>query len=185
MEIIFIRHTEKEETGEDPYLTKKGIEQARHLANRLKKEDFSEFYCSNMNRAKQTAEIVFKIIKIKPKIEKSLNEFKSEMLKKNRKEWNREEKSHYNKLISFLKKLTKKPDDKKSILIIAHGVTNRMILAYFLSLNLKKIIPFRQSEGGFNSIYWVEKFKNWRLKIWNDNNHIPDRLKYNKFSYLF
>ena len=38
MEMIFIRHTEKEETGEDPYLTKKGIEQAKHLANRLKKE---------------------------------------------------------------------------------------------------------------------------------------------------
>lgn len=185
MEIIFIRHTEKEETGEDPYLTKKGIRQARYLANRSIKENFDEFYCSNMNRAKQTAEIVSKAIKIKPKIEKSLNEFKSEMLIKNKNKWNREEKRHYHELISFLKNITRKPDDKKFILIIAHGITNRMILSYFLGLNLKKIIQFRQAEGGFNSIYWVEKFKNWRLRIWNDNNHIPDRLRYNKFSYLF
>lgn len=185
MEITFIRHTEKEETGEDPYLTKSGIKQARHLANRLKKENFSEFYCSDMNRAKQTAEIVSKTIKIKPKIEKSLNEFKSKMLISNKNEWNREEKGHYHELTSFLKNITRKPDDKKSILIIAHGITNRIILSYFLGLNLKKIIQFRQAEGGFNSIYWAEKFKNWRLKIWNDNNHIPGRLRYNKLSYLF
>ena len=63
MEIIFIRHTEKEEVGEDPYLTKRGIKQAKHLANRLKKEKFSEFYCSDMNRAKQTSEIVSKILR--------------------------------------------------------------------------------------------------------------------------
>ena len=105
------------------------------------------------------------------------------MLIKNKKEWDREEKNHYNELISFLKKVAKKPDDKKSILIIAHGITNRIILSYFLGLNLKKIIQFRQSEGGVNSIYWAEKFKNWRLRGWNDNNHIPERLRYNKFTY--
>ena len=73
MEIIFIRHAEKEETGEDPYLTKKGIKQAKHLAKKLKKEKFKEFYCSDMNRAKQTAKIISKKIRIAPKIEKSLN----------------------------------------------------------------------------------------------------------------
>lgn len=183
MEIIFIRHTEKEETGEDPSLTEKGIKQAKHLANRLKKEKFNEFYCSDMNRAKQTAEVVSKIIKIKPKVEKSLNEFTSEMLKDNKNKWNKEEKKHYHELISFLKKIAKEPEENKFMLIIAHGITNRIILSYFLKLNLKKIIPFRQAEGGVNSIYWADKFKNWRLKIWNDNNHIPEKLRYNKFSY--
>ncbi len=177
MELIFIRHAEKEKTGEDPYLTKKGIKQVKHLANRLRKENFGGFYCSDMNRAKQTAKIVSKQIKIKPKIEKSLNEFKSEMLIKNKNKWDRKEKKHFKELTTFLKKITKKPNDKKSILIIAHGITNRIILSYFLGLNLKKIIQFRQVEGGFNSIYWVKKFKNWRLKIWNDNNHVPKRLR--------
>ena len=183
MEIIFIRHAEKEKTGEDPYLTKKGIKQSKHLANRLKRENFDEVYCSDLDRAKQTAEIVSKQIGIKPKIEKSLNEFESEMLIKNKNKWDRKEKKHFNELISFLKKITKKPGDKKSILIIAHGITNRIILSYFLKLNLKKIIQFRQAEGGVNSIYWVDKFKNWRLRIWNDNNHIPEKLRYNEFSY--
>lgn len=185
MEIVFIRHAEKEEMGEDPYLTKKGIKQAKHLANRLKAEDFEEFYCSDMNRAKQTAEIVSKIIKIKPKVEKSLHEFEAETLKKNKNKWDKGEMDHYAKLISFLKKLTKKPGSKKSVLIIAHGVTNRIVLSYFMKLGLKKVIPFRQSEGSINSIYWAGKFGNWRLKIWNDNNHIPSGIRHSKFSYLF
>jgi len=183
MNITFIRHTEKEETGEDPYLTKRGIKQAEHLAERLAKDNFNEFYCSDMNRAKQTAEIISKKIKINPKIEKSLNEFESEVIKESKNKWNKEEKSHYNKLKSFLRKLTKNLEANKSALIIAHGITNRMILSHFLGLNLKKIFPFRQSEGGINSIYWAEKFKNWRLKIWNDNNHIPEELRYVKSSY--
>ncbi|HLD15461.1 MAG TPA: histidine phosphatase family protein [Candidatus Nanoarchaeia archaeon] len=184
MEIIFIRHTEKEEFGEDPYLTKKGIKQAGYLANKLKKiKNFNEFYCSDLNRAKETAKIISKKIKIKPKTERSLNEFKSEIIKESKSKWRREEKSHYKELIFFLKKITKNPKDKKSILIIAHGLTNRIILSYFLNLNLKNIIQFRQSEGGFNSIYWIDKFKNWRLKIWNDNNHIPEKLRYNKDAY--
>ena len=183
MEITFIRHAEKEKTGEDPSLTKKGIKQAKYLAKRLKKEKFDEFYCSDLSRAKQTAEIVLKQIKIKPKVEKSLNEFKSEILIKTKDKWDKEEKKHYDKLIFFLKNITKNPDDKKSILIIAHGIINRIILSYFFGLNLKKTMPFRQAEGGFNLIYWVEKFKNWRLKVWNDNNHIPKKLRYNEFSY--
>lgn len=183
MEIVFIRHAEKEETGEDPYLTRKGIEQSKHLAKRLRKEKFDDFYCSDMNRAKQTAQIVSKQVKLRPKIEKSLNEFESEMLRKNKSEWDQEEKKHFFELTTFLKMIAKKPEDNKSILIIAHGITNRLILSHFLGLNLKKIIPFRQSEGGVNSIYWAERFKNWRLKIWNDNNHIPEKLRYNKFSY--
>jgi len=183
MEVIFIRHTEKNETGEDPYLTKKGVKQAKRLSKKFKKEKFDEFYCSDMKRAKQTAEIIAEEIKIKPKIDKSLNEFKSEMLVKNKNKWEIEDRNRYNNLISFLKKITKKSTDKKSILIIAHGITNRIILSYFLGLDLKKIIQFRQAEGGVNSVYWAEKFKNWRLKIWNDNNHIPIKLRYNEFSY--
>ncbi len=183
MEIIFIRHTEKEETGEDPHLTKKGIKQAKYLSERLKKEKFKEFYCSDMNRAKQTATIVSKKIGIKPKIKQSLNEFKSEVLIKNKNRWDKEEKKHYKELTHFLKNLANNPDKNKVVLIIAHGITNRIILSYLLDLNFKNLIRFRQSEAGLNSVYWVEKFKNWRLKIWNDNKHIPKRLRCNGANY--
>jgi len=183
MEIIFIRHTEKDSIGEDPTITKRGIKQAEYLSKRLKKEDIRAFYCSDMIRAKQTANIVSKNIGIKPQIEKALNEFTSEFLIKSKDKWNKEEKGHYIRLISFLKRLTNSPNENKVVLIIAHGVTNRIILSYLLELGLKNLIRFRQSEAGLNSVYWAEKFKNWRLKIWNDNNHIPIKLRYNNSNY--
>ncbi len=185
MEIIFVRHTEKGDVGEDPFLTKKGVRQAVFLSKKLKKDKFSKFYCSNMNRAKQTADIISKAIKQKPVIEKSLNEFKTEILTKKKSKWNEEEKNRYNKIVSFIKKLTKKQDRAEKILIIAHGITNRIILSFLLDLNLKNIIKFRQSEGGINIVYWAKKFNNWRLKSWNDNNHIPDNLKHRSLNYLF
>ena len=77
--------------------------------------------------------------------------------------------------------IIKNPEDNKSILIVAHGITNRMLLSYFLKLNLRTILPFRQSEGGINSVSWAERFKNWRLQIWNDNNHIPKELRFDRY----
>ena len=167
MEIIFVRHAEKGELGEDPSLTEKGKRQAEHLAKTLSKfKAFDDFYCSDLDRAKQTAKIVSKKIKKKPRIEKSLNEFKSETLKENKSKWSNEEKKHYKDLISFLKRITKNPNEKNKILIIAHGITNRVILSFFLKLNMKRLIQFRARETAINSIYWVDKFKNWRLKYW-------------------
>ncbi|MEX0920254.1 MAG: histidine phosphatase family protein [Candidatus Pacearchaeota archaeon] len=178
MEIIFIRHADKEGMGENPSLTKKGIKQAKYLAKRLRKfKKFDEFYCSNLDRAKRTAEIVSKKIRVRPRVKESLNEFETEIFHERKPKWGKKEKRHYEELISFLKKISKNPDDKKRVLIICHGLTNRIILSYFLELDLDKTIRFRQRETGINSIYWVDKFENWRLKYWNDNNHIPERFR--------
>lgn len=184
MEIIFIRHAEKRELGEDPSLTERGIKQAEYLTKELSKfKTFDKLYCSDLDRAKQTAKIISKKIKVKPRIEKSLNEFKSETLKENRSNWDNKEKTHYKDLISFLKRITKNPNEKKKILIIAHGITNRIILSFFLKLNMKRLIQFRTRETAINSIYWVEKFKNWRLKYWGENNHLPKRLRQSEGEY--
>ena len=45
-------------------LTEKGRIQAKYLGNRLKKQSISEIYTSNLERSKQTAEIISKIIKV-------------------------------------------------------------------------------------------------------------------------
>jgi broad specificity phosphatase PhoE len=178
MEIIFVRHAEKEELGENPPLTKKGKKQAEYLAKTLLKlKTFDNFYCSDLDRTKQTAKIVSKKIKTKPRIEKSLNEVKSETLKKNRNKWSNEEKKHYKNLVFFLKRITKNPDEKKKILIIAHGITNRIILSFFLKLNMKRLLQFKTRETAINSIYWVDKYKNWRLKYWGNNFHLPKKLR--------
>jgi len=87
MKIYLVRHAQKEFEGENPPLTKKGIKQAKYLAKKLKKKRFDKFYCSNMLRTKQTCKIVSKKIKMKPIIEKSLNEYETEDIKKDFKKW--------------------------------------------------------------------------------------------------
>ena len=51
---------------------------------------------------------------------KSLNEFESQTIKEGKSKWSKEEKEHYNKLNSFLKKLIKNPED--NILLSSGGV---------------------------------------------------------------
>jgi len=177
MKIYLVRHGEKESEGENPNLTKKGIKQATALAKRLKKFEIDEFYCSDLNRAKQTAEIVSKKIKIKPKIETSLNEFESSDIKKDLSKWGNEERIRYKNLISFLNKIAKKPEQEGNILIVCHGITNRIILSHLLKIPMKRVIVFFQHETCIDELNWSKTFKNWRLETWNDFSHLPKNLR--------
>lgn len=176
MEIMFIRHAEKRENEENPGLTEKGIKQTKKLIKRLKKEKFNEFYCSDMLRAKQTAAYISKALKIKPRIEISLNEFDAKILKEKEEYWDKDLRKKYYDLKRFLDSFTKRANDKKKILIISHGNTNRLAMALLLDLNLKNLIRFRQLETAINEVYWMEKFGNWRLKSWNDISHQSKKL---------
>ncbi|MFA5061027.1 MAG: histidine phosphatase family protein [Candidatus Pacearchaeota archaeon] len=176
MEILFIRHGEKEKGIENPGITKKGIKQVKYLNKKLKKQKFDELYCSDKLRAKQTAAYVSKVVKLKPKVEESLNEFDGEVIKTPQKHWNKEQKEKYSKLKIFLKSFTEKANSNKRILIVAHGNTNRLILALLLELELKNLIRLQQSETAMNEIYWVERFGNWRLRYWNDTSHLTKKL---------
>lgn len=183
MEIVFVRHAEKKEGEEDLGLSEKGIRQAKNLAKRLGKERFDEFYCSGFKRASETANFVSKELKLPLKIKDVLNEFESNLLKIEESEWDEKSRSRYNELKSFLKKFTNKAEEDKRILIISHGITNRLILAILLELELKNLIRFRLLETGISEIYWMPKFKNWRLKYWNDVSHQPRELVEGKNKY--
>ncbi len=183
MEIVFIRHGEKIKEEGDLELSKNGVIQAKNLAKRLNKEHFDEIYSSNLKRAKETASFVSKKIGLSPKIEDSLNEFESNLLKMNKEDWDEESIFHYNSLKSFLSDLTKRADEDIRVLIIAHGITNRLILAIMLELELKNLIRFRLLETGISEIYWMPKFGNWRLKYWNDVSHQPKELIEGKNKY--
>jgi len=176
MKIYLVRHAEKEHEGEDANLTKKGIDQAKVLGKKLKKIKFDEIYCSSLIRTKQTFDIAFKKSKQKIKIEKSLNEFRTKTMRKNPKEFDKEEEKHFNDLKKFLEKITKNPNSKKVILIIAHGFTNRFIFSILFDINHQKVLPFIQHETGINEIFYVEEYKNWRLEKWNDFSHLPKKL---------
>jgi len=176
MEIIFVRHAEKEE-GDDTPLTKKGKAQAKLLARALKKEKIDDFYSSDLTRTKQTAEIINKKIKKQIKFEKALREFKTETLKKEKHKLTKEEIDKLNKLFKFLNRISKDRNKEKTILIVAHGLTNRLILSYFMNLDTNKLVPFMQKETCINIIKWTPKYQNWRLEMMGNHSHLTSKLK--------
>ncbi|MSS74733.1 histidine phosphatase family protein [Candidatus Pacearchaeota archaeon] len=176
MDITFIRHAEKELGEGDLSLSENGKKQAKNLAKRLKGEHFDEFYCSELLRSRETSQLVSETINLDPIIVPSLNEFEPSLLKIDQEIWGEKETKQYQALCSFLANFNKRGDEKKRVLIIAHGNTNRLILTILLELNLKNIIRFRLLETGISEVYWMPKFKNWRMKYWNDVSHQPKEL---------
>lgn len=183
MEIVFIRHAEKDLESKEESLSKKGVIQANNLAKKLSKDKFDEFYCSDKNRTKETSLIVAKKIGIKPTIEPILNEFEIDIFKKEFMDLDNDSKNRFKSLKNFLDSLTKRANTKKRVLIIAHGNTNRLILGILLEISLKNLIRFQQLETAINEVYWNEYFKNWRMKYWNDTHHQPRDLVEKKNSY--
>lgn len=176
MEIVFVRHAEKDVESKEGHLSKKGVIQANNLTDKLSKDKFDEFYCSDNNRAKETALIVSKKIGLNPTVEKSLNEFDALVFKDEYKKWDGSLKDKYKSLKTFLDSFTKRATSNKRILIIAHGNTNRLILGILVEMSLKNLIRFRQLGTAINEIYWNESFNNWRMKYWNDVHHQPENL---------
>jgi probable phosphoglycerate mutase len=173
MKLYLVRHAEVEPEGENPNLSKIGITQSKYLSKRLQKLKFSKFYCSGLNRAIQTSDFVSKLIKVKPKIELSLNEYESSDIKKDEKHWSRKELRRKKKLCRFIDKVTKSRDSDENLLIISHGITNRIIMAHVLDLPLKRLVIFQQHNTCINRLNWSEKFKNWQLEKMNDYEHLP------------
>lgn len=171
MEIYLVRHGEKEK-GDDLSLTDKGVTQSAALAKRLSDKCFDLVYSSEMIRSKETARIVSEKLDCEVVSDKRLNEFRLSMIKKDKVNWFKEETVSYNNLLDFLNKLTSKKGEDISVLIIAHGVTNRIIMSYLLELPMNNIVRFEQKETGISSLYWIEKFNNWRVEYWNDSNHL-------------
>jgi broad specificity phosphatase PhoE len=180
MRIIFVRHGESGYNAglteaEDSPLTRKGRIQAKHLGNSLKKEKISIIYTSNLKRAKQTGEIISKIIKVPIKASfDELNEYPGEHLRSRlRILFN----SRLRRLKKFLDKISKDKEKNKTILIVAHGVTNKLIMGYLLQLPLRKqLLRFSQHNTGVSSLWWNKKFNNWNLRSFNDIGHLPKSL---------
>jgi len=180
MRIIFVRHGESKHNAkltdkEDSGLTRRGKIQAKHLGNSLKKQKISAIYTSNLLRARQTGEIISKIIKVPVKSTfEELDEYSSRYLRSRLKLF-------FNKRLKRLKKLLNKisKDKKKNktILIVAHGITNKIMIGYFVQIPLRKqLLRFKQHNTATNSISWNEDYNNWNLDYMNDIAHLPKRL---------
>ena len=183
MKILLVRHGESEhnagKTGdEDSSLTKRGKRQAEYLGKNLRKQkiDIKYIYCSNLKRSKQTAEIISKIVDVP--IKKSfdeLNEYESDYL---RKRFRGTFYRRLKRLKKFLRDISKEKKKDKRILIVAHGITNRIIIGYLVRLPLRKqLLRFLQQNTGLSVLSWNDKYKNWSLNFLNDVNHLPEDLK--------
>jgi len=182
MRIILVRHGESEhnagltDDSEETILTKKGRKQAESLGKKLKKEKISKIYVSKMPRAKETAKIISKIINVPVKEEfEELNEYRGKLLRSKLKMLFHR---RLRKLKKFLKETSKDKEKNKTILIVAHGITNRIIMGYLLQLPFKKqILRFKQNNTGLSVLYWNETYKNWSLYSMNNTSHLVEGLK--------
>ena len=181
MDIILIRHGESkqnaglEKENFDSSLTKKGIKQAEALGRKLKKEKISKIYTSNLMRAKQTAQIISKINNTSNiKYLEGLNEYPGKHL---RQRWRWFFNKRLKELKKLIKEISKEKEKDKTILIVAHGITNRILLGYFLEIPLKKqLLFFKQHNTGVSVIHWSKLYKNWSLESMNDISHLSRRL---------
>jgi len=182
MKIILVRHGESEHNSgksksNDSSLTKKGEIQAKHLGEKLKKEriKIDAIYTSNLIRSKQTAEIISKIIKVP--IKKSFDEFNEYHAYHVKSKFMGLLSPRLRALKKLLKKISRDREKDKTILIVAHGKTNRIIIAYLLQIPLGKyLFRLAQHNTGFSVLYWNKTFQNWRLQSMNDFTHLPRRL---------
>lgn len=180
MKIILVRHGESKHNAgltedENSSLTRKGQLQAKHLGMKLKKQKISAIYTSNLLRAKETGEIISKIIHVPIKGHfEELNEYRGKHLRSKLKILFN---LRLKRLRKFLKKLAKDRKKNKTILIVVHGITNRIIIGTLLQIPLKNLMRFRQYNTGLSEIYWNEEYKNWIITSMNSMEHLPARIR--------
>ena len=184
MKIILVRHGESEHnsgkvTSKNSLLSRKGKIQAEHLGKRLKKEKIKvdKIYTSTLERSIHTAKIISKIIKVP--ITKSFDEL-SEYPSVNLKSFFvRLLNMRLMKLKRLLNKITHERESKKTILIVAHGVTNRIIIGHLLKIPMgKHLLQFWQHNTAISILAWNKDFKNWGLESMGDVYHLPKKLKW-------
>jgi alpha-ribazole phosphatase len=191
----------------DVHLTKKGIGQAERLSYRLKGVPVDQVYCSDLKRAQHTAEIIFKerginiIIdpefremnfgiwegytydEVKSKygygdefnlwfenINEEINFPKGESLI----DLNHRVMTELGKILKRVKKVNK----DKTIALVCHGGTIRVILGNALNLKLKYIWNIEQDSTALNIInYYDHKAF---VALINDTSHLEDWWKSGK-----
>lgn len=206
MLVYFVRHGESEGNKlkfhqvEETPLSEKGIKQAEVLAKRLKNIKIDVIYSSNVNRAKQTAEIINKklnipieywdklaerrtpteirgksiddpeVVKIKKLIEENLNN-------RNWKYSNEETFNELNKRVENIIKHLEKNHNNQTVLCISHSILITAVIAKIIfgqeltSIIFEKIRKRLWMEN--TSITVLEKTKEygWTLVTWSDRSH--------------
>ena len=204
MKLYLVRHGESEYNAEELYqpptskLSEKGVEQANFLAQRFQSIPVDVIFSSSLTRAKETAEIIAKVIQKEIVYEDLLAEIKrpSEVIGKSKKDpevielfkqidshaddpnW------HYSDEESFtdLKKRAQElllfieSRQEEHILCVTHGAMLRMIICVMLHSDVSA--EFYQRFWNFfrtrNTGITVCDYEDgeWHLVTWNDHAHL-------------
>jgi broad specificity phosphatase PhoE len=150
MKIILVRHGETEENktgilmGQLDYpLSKTGMQQAKKVAARLKKEKLKAIYSSDLSRARQTTEAILRFHKgtkvhyLKELREEYLGKWQGMHRSKvdfSKKPRDAESRNSFKKRIKKALKIVGKNNKKDTILLVTHAGFIRMLLAMILNM---------------------------------------------------
>ena len=198
--LIAVRHGEtewnkagKQQGHLNSNLTELGIRQAQAIAHGVSKFSIDEFYCSDLGRAVQTAEIISQSIgkvfisdaRLREQNLGILQGFTRAAFESRYPDEFSQWESHdpdytipgsesirdiFSRCISCVEDLSK-THCGKSILIVTHGG----VLSSFMHKAL--CIPFTQKRtfsllNGSINVFSISETMEWRLEIWGDNRHM-------------
>jgi phosphoserine phosphatase len=188
MKLILVRHGETEENvkgivqGHLPgKLTKKGIEQAKKLALRLKDEKIDAIYSSDLKRASDTAKEIAEYHKNVPlKFVKELREIdcgsfsgksQDEVKGKNYPEDSESLEDAKKRIKNFLDKVYKKHKNSK-VLFVSHGGTSKILTTIILNKPLRYFREMKHFDNTSVNIFEIKEDKKHKIHLLNCTKHL-------------
>ncbi|MFB6246014.1 MAG: histidine phosphatase family protein [Candidatus Pacearchaeota archaeon] len=164
--IYLFRHAEKDKAEE--CLSERGIKQAEKSKERFLSLNVNKFYSSDLERCKRTAEIVNRSKGSKINYESRLREVEGSV-----KNFPSEDEKEINNIKEFFNEICQ---EKGNILICSSGIVNRILIAMFLEIEIRKS-HFLQNPTGLTIIDKNPDNENFRISCVNDTAHLPEEIK--------
>lgn len=198
--LVVIRHAETEWNIQNKFqghldskLTLPGIKQAEAIADTLKGEAYDVIYSSDLERAKQTAEIIARSLNLKVYTEKDLREINLGVMQGLKKDefivkypeviskyhadpeyvipGGESKLQLYNRATGILEKIIRKHKGH-NILLVAHGGVLDCIIRNTFDIPLNKQRNFSLFNASINR-FAVEDGE-WKLESWGETSHMRD-----------
>lgn len=198
--IIAVRHgetewnkVERQQGHLNSNLTEKGKLQAKAIGDCLLNYKIDLFYSSDLGRARETAQIISKIIKLEFTTDNRLRErnlgilqgiTKSEFKKLYPDDWSKFNENdpdyempkgesirqRYERAINCVENLSENSKGR-TILLVSHGGILMSLIYKALNLPLNQKRTFSLFNGAIN-IFSISEEMEWRLEVWGDTHHL-------------
>ena len=175
-------------------LSELGKQQANLLKKRFENLRINAIYSSDLKRARETAEIIcnskniniildkrlrerdFGVIGNKKDILKEWNDFLKQQIERGINlreaipEGGESDKNHFDRVSSFFEDIKKNHDDKETVLVVAHGGTNKVAFGVIRHSSLKEMYKISQGNTCVNEL--VLENGGWKVEKINYMNHL-------------